>query len=209
MDKPGYIPAGTGPVGSKYGKCPNTDRPYTSKGKLRKVRTTLTLADRRNARKEAERKENEGAGQKAFALAGMDSIGDNLKTLRRWKKRAEEYATQEAREAKEKYFRDEIARIAARGAAVAEWLPERADVLSRVADIKAEIGEAVFAFIDEHNREPNADEASEIVEQFLSDEDRALIASAEDPDNGPFASLETDDAEDAESLEDDDDDSED
>ena len=175
-----------------YGVGPN-GRALKKDGTERKERVKLTAIQRMAKEEEAAKNRRAGVGREV--LSTVDSLAafrSGIGKVRGYSRTAAEFNTEDKRAAKRSWAEDYLASIEERGEIAEAYEASCGDILDRIASIEADIGTAVFAFIKDNVREPDAAEALEIASECISEEDMEFMSAASEPENDPFAKFRRD-----------------
>lgn len=192
MSNVGFIPTGTGPKGARFGRG-SDGRAFKADGTLRKARRTLTTAEKMVALAAMAAGAFAGIGRSVMrALTGFATFRATVGTFRKWVRDAKAYGTPEAIAARKAYFLNMAAKCDAKGRAAAKFLPGAAAAISAIDGLYGNIGKALAEFREKHGRDANPAECEAIVAGLLTPDVRALVESAGDPANDPFAEFRRD-----------------
>lgn len=206
----GFIPAGTGPKGARYGRDPATGLAYKRDGTPRKKRTTLDTAAQIAKLQEQEASAMRSIGKKtAKAVTSLEGFLAGLSTFNRWRRDCAAYGTPEAVAARKEYFQRQLELCDEKAERAEAWLPGADEAIAATGTFYEDVGRAMAEAVKANDGQPlSAEEAEALVRAHLSDEVRDLVAGAANPENDPFAGLrrgdltESDEDEDEDELED-------
>ena len=170
-------------------------RALNKDGTERKARTKLTPFQKAQRRKEARKAEMRSIGRDILkADKKSNGLLTNVGKARAWLREAVAYSTPEKVAERVARLQAEIDSAQAKHETAVEYLENSAD-LSALEDLEANVGEDVFAFMDDNAREPTAEETAEMCAAHCTEEVSEALADAGDPENDPFTDFRRDNAE--------------
>jgi len=189
----GFVPNGTGPKGARYGREPSSNLAYKSDGTVRAARRTFSAMEQLARVNDAKRLAMSGIGRQIVRdLTGLEAFRGSIGTFRRWIRDAKAYGSPESIAERKRYFQAMLDAVDAKSKASAAWLPTASGAIEAVSGLYEKVGAAFEAFNAEHKRMPNDKEMADIVQRFLTPKVRAIVESASNPDNDPFAAFRRD-----------------
>lgn len=169
---------------TKFGRGPN-GRALKKDGTERKARRNLSPAEKARQIREMTQKANATIGKKVLADAdGISEFSEGLAIFRKWVSDCKAVGTPEKRAAKRAYYEAQIAALEDKGAAAEAFLPKAEAAIEAIESLHTKIGEAYLSLMDEGNVTPEA--VSEIIQSVISEDIKAVVESANDPENDPL-----------------------
>lgn len=180
-----------------HGRDPETGRALRKDGKPRKKRRTLSPMERMRQLEEKAKAAYSSIGRDIFkGIPAMAGFVSGIGTFRRWIRDARSYGTDEARAKRSEYFQRMLDTVAEKGERAENWLPGAENAEAVISDLYENIGRDIEAYHSENGEAPDSDTTLEIVQRYLTDDVRAVVESANDPENDPFHGLRRGDSED-------------